>query len=260
MNRLSILLFLLGAFASLAVAASAPTFCKCTCFTNSTIIEITPKSSRGSTTSHLKTPTEVDNTDNQEEEPTTTSDPSTLRRSFLDAAAAAADDDDDDDDDDMNATLFPHPSTKNQRRRPRHPKSRRQRPNAAAAPPSKRAQVSATCNQCNKAFCLSQSLPICKSAADKDVVTMCFQRDSRKDQIIVWGFIMGTAGLLGWAGVQKVMALRGQGSFMGLPGVFGGWLGRSRGNTGGAAGGDAGRGAYVAVGGHSRSSSVQTTN
>ncbi|KAK7747423.1 hypothetical protein SLS53_001678 [Cytospora paraplurivora] len=252
MKRLSILLFLLGAFASLAVAASAPTFCKCTCFTNSTIIEITPKSSRGSTTSHLKTPTEDDNTDDQEEEhTTTTSDPSTLGRSFLDG---------DDDGDDINAIIFPHSSPKDQRPRPRHPKSRRQRPNAAAAPSSKRARVSATCNQCNKAFCLSQSLPICKSAADKDVVTMCFQRDSRKDQIIVWGFILGTAGLLGWAGVQKVMALRGQGSFMGLPGVFSGWFGRSRGNTGGAAGGDAGRGAYVAVGGHSRSSSVQTTN
>lgn len=37
---------------------------------------------------------------------------------------------------------------------------------------------------------------------------MCFQRDSRKDQIIVWGFIFGTLGLLGWAGVKRVTEMR----------------------------------------------------
>ncbi len=37
---------------------------------------------------------------------------------------------------------------------------------------------------------------------------MCFQRDSRKDQIIVWGFILGTAGLLGWAALQRVLEMR----------------------------------------------------
>jgi len=37
---------------------------------------------------------------------------------------------------------------------------------------------------------------------------MCFQRDSNKDKIIVWGFILGTAGLLGWAGAQRVLEFR----------------------------------------------------
>jgi len=37
---------------------------------------------------------------------------------------------------------------------------------------------------------------------------MCFQRDSNKDKIIVWAFITGTLGLLGWAAFKKVMALR----------------------------------------------------
>lgn len=39
-------------------------------------------------------------------------------------------------------------------------------------------------------------------------MAMCFQRDSRKDQIIVWGFILGTTGLLGWAAAKRVIELR----------------------------------------------------
>jgi len=37
---------------------------------------------------------------------------------------------------------------------------------------------------------------------------MCFQRDSNKDRIIVWGFILGTTGLLGWAAVKRVLEMR----------------------------------------------------
>ncbi|PSR84049.1 hypothetical protein BD289DRAFT_357224, partial [Coniella lustricola] len=126
MNRLSLLVLLLAALVSVVTAASAPTFCKCTCFTNSTIIEIKSTSS--------------------------------------------------------NLALSP--------------RSRKSRASSSLSP---------SCNQCNRAFCLSQSLPICKGAAEKDVVTMCFQRDSRKDMIIVWGFLLGTTGLLGWAALRNVM-------------------------------------------------------
>lgn len=56
---------------------------------------------------------------------------------------------------------------------------------------------------CKKAFCLEQRLPICKGAEEKDVVTTCFQRDSRKDQIVVLTFIILTGGLLAWAAVRK---------------------------------------------------------
>ncbi|KAI0401071.1 hypothetical protein F4802DRAFT_601346 [Xylaria palmicola] len=65
-----------------------------------------------------------------------------------------------------------------------------------------------SCAQCAHAFCLSQNLPICKDAAENDVLSTCIQRDSRKDQIIVWGFILGTAGLLGWAAVKRLNELR----------------------------------------------------
>jgi hypothetical protein len=53
---------------------------------------------------------------------------------------------------------------------------------------------------------------------------MCFQRDSRKDQIIVWCFILGTAGLLGWAAVKRVLEAKGGGMAVTLPGLgtFGG--------------------------------------
>ncbi|KAK8115839.1 hypothetical protein PG984_012341 [Apiospora sp. TS-2023a] len=68
--------------------------------------------------------------------------------------------------------------------------------------------ASASCAQCTRKFCLDYGFPFCKKAEEKDVVTMCFQRDSRKDQIIVWGFIFGTLGLLGWAGVKRFTEMR----------------------------------------------------
>lgn len=37
---------------------------------------------------------------------------------------------------------------------------------------------------------------------------MCFQRDSNKDKIMVWGFIIGTLGLLGYAGFKRVLEHR----------------------------------------------------
>lgn len=104
---------------------------------------------------------------------------------------------------------------------------------------------------------------------------MCFQRDSRKDQVIVWGFILGTAGLLGWVAVQKAVDMRQRGGGIpGIPGVGGragggggvpprgrreggGILPRGRGALG-STGTDGGRGAYAAVAGHSRESSLQT--
>lgn len=103
---------------------------------------------------------------------------------------------------------------------------------------------------------------------------MCFQRDSRKDQFIVWGFILGTAGLLGWAGVQKAVDQRQRGG--GIPGIGGGGAGAAARGSGpprgrreggilplgrgglGSTGTDGGRGAYAAVAGHSRESSLQT--
>ncbi|KAI2791531.1 hypothetical protein POX_c04392 [Penicillium oxalicum] len=59
-----------------------------------------------------------------------------------------------------------------------------------------------TCNDCNRKFCLDYKLPICKDAKEEDVFTMCFQRDSRKDQAVVFIFIFATGGLLLWALVK----------------------------------------------------------
>ncbi|KFZ18190.1 hypothetical protein V502_04216 [Pseudogymnoascus sp. VKM F-4520 (FW-2644)] len=125
--------------------ASPPSFCKCTCFTNSTIIELTPK--------------------------TTSQKSSNLLNRFS-----------------------PNPPASLERR----------------------AASSADCSQCNRAFCIAQNLPICKNAEEKDIFTTCFQRDSRKDQIIVLAFICTTLGLLGWAAGSKVLEKRRAGG----PGLF----------------------------------------
>ncbi|KAI0964715.1 putative MFS transporter [Xylaria arbuscula] len=70
-----------------------------------------------------------------------------------------------------------------------------------------------SCAQCTHAYCLSQSLLICQDSAggpipDTEVLSTCIQRDSRKDQIIVWAFLLGTAGLLVWAGARRVREMR----------------------------------------------------
>lgn len=59
-----------------------------------------------------------------------------------------------------------------------------------------------TCADCNRAFCLDYNLPICKGAKEEDVFTTCFQRDSAKDEAVVFIFISATVGLLVWAGVR----------------------------------------------------------
>lgn len=147
---------------------AAPTFCKCTCFTNSTIIPLGPQ--------HAKP---VDGN--------------------------------------------PPPSSRN----------------AAAAVPNPLKNInldtrasSSSCTQCNRAFCLDYNLPICKGAEEKDVVAMCFQRDSRKDQIIVWCFLLGTAGLLGWTAVQRALHLRDAAGNTRAPLLGGGGGGDGSGHTG----------------------------
>ncbi|KAI1634374.1 hypothetical protein F4809DRAFT_618743 [Biscogniauxia mediterranea] len=134
-----LLLLLLSTFACCAAANSVPTFCKCTCFKNSTLIQLGPQ--------------------------TTSSSPGTTT---INEAAAA------------------HHSLRSLRDR----------------------AASSSCTQCTRAFCLSLNLPICKDAEENDALAMCFQRDSRKDQLIVWGFILGTTGLLGWAATKRVIEIR----------------------------------------------------
>ena len=186
------------------MVTAAPTFCKCTCFSNSTIIEITNKPK----TSPVKNPPPA--ADPDQKDPVSQGDESPI----------------------------------SERRAEGHLSKR-------AGP--------ASCSQCNRAFCLDYNLPICKGAEEKDVVTMCFQRDSRKDQIIVWGFIVGTLGLLGWAGAQKVIAMREKGRAMGIglggsggadgaarsPGLS--WSGSAGRGPTSARGNDSSRGAYQAV-------------
>lgn len=119
--------------------SAAPTFCKCTCGKNSTIIALAPESDSQTLLARSANP----------------SDPGLFANDALAKRTAAT-----------------------------------------------------SCSQCTKAFCLGQSLDICKDTAEEDVVTMCFQRDSNKDKIIVWGFIVGTTGLLGYAFFKHIKRRR----------------------------------------------------
>ncbi|PYI26115.1 hypothetical protein BP00DRAFT_73411 [Aspergillus indologenus CBS 114.80] len=130
---LLLICLILLACASVGVASSPASFCKCTCFSNSTIIPLDPeKSNSVSTQSSLFRLRSHDDA-----------------KDLLDRRA------------------------KNYR--------------------------SLSCNDCNRKFCLDYDLPTCKGAKEEDVFTTCFQRDSRKDQAIVFIFIIATGSLLAWA-------------------------------------------------------------
>jgi len=58
------------------------------------------------------------------------------------------------------------------------------------------------CNDCNRKFCIEYNLPKCQHAEEEDIFTTCFQRDSRKDQAVVFIFIIATGGLLVWAALK----------------------------------------------------------
>ncbi|KAI0888492.1 uncharacterized protein GGS22DRAFT_97967 [Annulohypoxylon maeteangense] len=180
MMRLQLFLLLIGVFASYVAAASAPTFCKCTCFKNSTLIQLGPQGNN---------PNTFENANPNSKSTSNPSAPPPSEQALLSRSPTP----------DLNSL-------------------------------EKRA-ASASCTQCTRGFCLSQHLPICKDAEENDVVAMCFQRDSRKDQIIVWGFILGTTGLLGWAATRRVIELREgkKGAALGLGGGSGGARGRDRG-------------------------------
>ncbi|BCR90817.1 uncharacterized protein ACHE_60703S [Aspergillus chevalieri] len=126
----SLVLFL--TFASFAVASAPASFCKCTCFSNSTIIPLDPP------------------------KPESSSFAGNLARDIADLVA-----------------------TDNEKRA--------------------NSYQALSCNDCNRKFCLGYDLPVCKGAKEDDVVSTCFQRDSRKDEAIVFIFIFATSGLLACA-------------------------------------------------------------
>ncbi|RKP24185.1 hypothetical protein SYNPS1DRAFT_17535 [Syncephalis pseudoplumigaleata] len=53
------------------------------------------------------------------------------------------------------------------------------------------------CVQCTKSFCLQAQPDLCSGAgANDDLTAFCFQRDSYKDEFIVYLFLVTTIGLL----------------------------------------------------------------
>ena len=80
-----------------------------------------------------------------------------------------------------------------------------------------------TCNDCNRQFCLWHDLPILEDCRrenkgnEEDIFAECFQRDSAKDQAVVYTFIVLTSGLLVYAAVKPWLERRG--GFWGKGGV-----------------------------------------
>ncbi len=47
--------------------------------------------------------------------------------------------------------------------------------NEMVLPRATKSRASGSCSSCNRRFCLSYNLPICKGAAEGDVFTTCFR-------------------------------------------------------------------------------------
>ncbi|KAI8866503.1 hypothetical protein GQ42DRAFT_113529, partial [Ramicandelaber brevisporus] len=63
------------------------------------------------------------------------------------------------------------------------------------------------CSDCTKSYCLLNQPGLCGPNAGKPIpvqlVPVCFQRDSAKDQFVVTMFIMIVLGLLGYSVVRR---------------------------------------------------------
>ncbi|KAI8355402.1 hypothetical protein B0O80DRAFT_497794 [Mortierella sp. GBAus27b] len=67
---------------------------------------------------------------------------------------------------------------------------------------------SKACGSCTKQYCLEVKPNMCKGVGTgegDELVTSCFERDSYKDQFIVYLFLTITFGLLGYAGLQPFL-------------------------------------------------------
>ncbi|KAF9910720.1 hypothetical protein EC991_005705 [Linnemannia zychae] len=67
---------------------------------------------------------------------------------------------------------------------------------------------SKTCGSCTKQFCLDSKPDMCKGVGTgegDELITSCFERDSYKDQLVVYLFLTITFGLLGFAGLQPLL-------------------------------------------------------
>ncbi|KAG6298519.1 hypothetical protein E4U09_000764 [Claviceps aff. purpurea] len=179
MAQIHLLVALLASLFALTSAAYAPVFCKCTCFKNSTIIPLGPKSQQpqSDSSSHAL----LSRFFSSDSLPLFATPLLSARPKPADSLVRGTDDDDDDDDDTRSRSNNVSPRS-----------------------------LSTSCSECTKSFCLNQGIDFCKEAKEEDVVTMCFQRDSNKDRIIVWGFILGTTGLLGWAALKRFIEQRDQ--------------------------------------------------
>ncbi|KAL2265990.1 hypothetical protein VTJ83DRAFT_5342 [Remersonia thermophila] len=178
MARMHLALLLLAVLAAVA-SASLPSFCKCTCGQNSTIIPLGPQHGDPNPPPLQRPPPKQSSSSLSTTSSTSSSSSSSSTSTTTTTSTSPASD-----------------STSPARANPRRP---------AHGIPLFEREPTNSCQQCSRAFCLKYNLPICKGVDEKDIKTSCFQRDSHKDRAIVWCFLLATGGLLGWAGVRQVV-------------------------------------------------------
>ncbi|WEW59034.1 hypothetical protein PRK78_004502 [Emydomyces testavorans] len=138
----SFFFLILSSLLPLILADTPTSFCKCTCFSNSTIIPLGPP------------------------KPHTSSRPKPDKRSipapsFFDTFRT---------NEDSAAVFSPRKATSEQ---PTQPET--DNPNSSADDKDDKKFRAANCNDCNRKFCLDYQLPMCKGAKEADVVTTCFR-------------------------------------------------------------------------------------
>ncbi|EEP76805.1 conserved hypothetical protein [Uncinocarpus reesii 1704] len=168
----SLFLLILSSFLPFILAETPTSFCKCTCFSNSTIIPLGPPKPRSS------------------------SNPSPERRAVFLPSLFGAREAVNDDVYGRAAFLGRRDAADAQLAKSEDDKSK-----SGGDKEGKKFRA-VNCNDCNRKFCLDYQLPMCKGAKEEDVMTTCFQRESNKDKAVVFIFIIATVSLLVWAAVK----------------------------------------------------------
>ncbi|KAI9668771.1 MAG: hypothetical protein M1831_000840 [Alyxoria varia] len=253
-HRLLSLALILLLLVSTVAASSRASFCKCSCKRNSTIIALTGsyKSTSGSLSSD-KSSHGTNSTSDSDDSSSSNSDTNTSKKvipehndlSPSDIAAAAAHMHDDLDTT-TNTKNVARDTTSKASNTPSEDDSTSENSDSdiIGGGPDKTGETvnlgsdhARTCNDCNRQFCLWHDLPILEDCRrenkgnEEDIFAECFQRDSAKDQAVVYTFIILTAGLLIYAAVRPWLEKRGV-----LSGKSGG-VGLGIGNPAGGIGG-----------------------
>ncbi|MCJ1250808.1 hypothetical protein MMC30_008036 [Trapelia coarctata] len=151
MTSLLFLLSLLSLLPALAAAATPISYCKCTCFDNSTTIALDPAATAAAAGGILaRAPSPL---------------PASLDLNLQPLPPS------------LDLNLQPLPASLDRSPLPPtlDPRTDESDTRATAAEDDRKQYRASNCKDCNRQFCLGYNLPICKGAAEKDVSATCFR-------------------------------------------------------------------------------------